>query len=108
MLLTWPMVFAKRAVEDHRVSVCEVEKWESDEEEAWRLAKWTGRAVNLAWNVETFPPKDHEASRLKANEAKRNRSKQMQHKKDRKDEEGEAAEHLSGRYSPNMSCRPPE
>lgn len=92
--------FAKKAVEEHRVSTYEVEKWKSDEEEAWHLAKWIGRAVNLACNVEAFPFKDNEASRMRANAAKTNRDKQRQQKKDRKTQESEAVEHLSGRHGP--------
>ena len=40
-----------------------------DENDATRLLKWIGKAVNLACNVEAYPFKDNEASRVKANEA---------------------------------------
>ena len=56
---------------------------EKDEEEAWRLARWTGRAVNLACNTETFPFKDNEASRIKANDAKANRNKLKEEKEEK-------------------------
>ena len=69
--------FAKTTVEQHRVSAYEFEKWKSDEEEAWHLAKWADRAVNLARNVETFPFKDNEASRWKADRATKRRNGQQ-------------------------------
>ena len=54
--------------------------------------------MNLACNVEAFPFKDNEASRMRANEAKTNRNRLRQQKLDRKTEESEAAEHRSGRH----------
>ena len=67
--------FAKRAVEQHGVPRIEVEQWKKYEEEAMHILKWIGKAVNLSCNIETYPFKDNEASRLKANEAKANKAK---------------------------------
>ena len=61
--------FAKRAVEEHRVSAYEVERWKSEEKEAWHLAKWIGRAVSLACNVE----KPSHSRTMKRLEGKRTR-----------------------------------
>ena len=82
--------FAKNAVGEHRVSTHEGAKWKKDEEEAWPLARWTERALNLACNTETFPFKDNEASRIKANEAKANRNK-LKQEKDKKGKEEKGA-----------------
>lgn len=40
--------FAMKAVEEHRIPTYDVEKWRKDGEEAWGLARWAVRAVNLA------------------------------------------------------------
>lgn len=78
--------FAKEAVEEHRVAKNEVGKWKRDDEEAWRRARWTGKAANLACNTETYSFKDNEASRVKASEAKAKKHKLKQEKEARDNE----------------------
>ena len=83
----------------------EVEHWKKLEDDAMHMLKWTGKAVNLACNTETYPFKDKEASRLKANEAKANKAKIKEEKKkesDRKKKEDESkeCEYQVGRHMP--------
>ena len=63
----------------------EVEQWKKDDDHAFHMLKWIGKAVNLACNTEVCPFKDNEASSFKANEAKANKSKLEEDK--RKEEE---------------------
>ena len=97
--------FAKQAVEQHRVPKMEVEQWKQYEEEAMYILKWIGKSVNLACNTETYPFKDNEVSRLKANEAKVNKAEVKEEKKKeddrkRKEDEGEEREYKIGRRMP--------
>ena len=46
-----------------------------------RVLKWTGKAVNLACNTETYPFEDNEAAKWKAKEAKANKAKRKEEKK---------------------------
>ena len=73
--MTWLMGSPKKAVEQHRVARAEVEQWKKSEDDAFHMLKWIGKSVNLASNTETYPYKDNEASRFKANEAKVNKAK---------------------------------
>ena len=42
---------AKQAVEEHRVPKHEVEHWKKDEDNAFHILKWIGKAVNLVCNT---------------------------------------------------------
>ena len=100
--------FAKKAVEEHRVPRVEVENWVKLESDAMHILKWTGKAVNLACNTETYPFKDIEAARWKANEAKANKAKLKEDKRkevDRKKKEDEGKEkvHKPGYHLPQKS-----
>jgi hypothetical protein len=97
--------FAKEAVEEHRVPKVEVENWKKLESDAMHIVKWTGKAVNLACNTETYPFKDNEAARWKAKEAKANKAKLKEERKKederkRKEDEGKEKAHQPGRHLP--------
>ena len=83
----------------------EAEQWKEAEDEAFRKLKWIAKSVNLACNTETYPFKDNEASRFKANESKANKAKFKEEKKkeeERKKKEGEGKEreYQVGRHLP--------
>ena len=73
--------FAKKTVEQHGVAKVEVEQWKPSESDALHVLTRIGKAVNLACNSGTYPFKDNEASRFKANEAKANKAKIKEEKK---------------------------
>lgn len=78
---------------------------EKDEDNAFHMLRWIGKAVNLTWNTEVYPFKDNEASRFKANEAKANKSKLKEEKRKederkRKEEEGIERSYQVGRHMP--------
>ena len=80
-----------------------VEQWKKSESDALHVLKWIGKPVNLACNTETYPFKDNEASRFKANEAKANKAKIKEEKKTEderkgKEEEGNKREYQVGRH----------
>lgn len=96
---------AKQAVEEHRVSRYEVDKWKKDEEDAWRLLKCIGKVVNLSCNTGVYPFKDNEASRIKANDSTANKHKLKQEKEARekqrkKEKEEDEVLYRLGRHMP--------
>ena len=65
---------AKRAVEYHRVAASDVAIWKEQMKVAESRAKWVGISTHAANNFESFPFKDSEAARWRADAAKRARS----------------------------------
>lgn len=57
------------------------EQRENLESNALHVLKWIGKSVGLACNIETYPFKDNEASRVKTSEAKVNKAKIKEEKK---------------------------
>ena len=65
---------AKRGVEFHRVASSDVKNWRAKIEEVKNRAMWMGTATVEANGFASFPFKDSEASRWKADAAQRARS----------------------------------
>ena len=65
---------AKLGVEHHRVPAAEVKRWKAAHQTAKDRAKWVGIVTHAAGNATSFPFRDSEASRWKADAARRARA----------------------------------